>query len=99
MTTNESEPTAESRESSSHESSSHESPSESEVETLREELEATKERLHAVEKNLKWLAQHQAIETGKSVCPSCDSNGALTVRRSATGKKKVECRNCGDRFI
>ncbi|MGA9402325.1 hypothetical protein [Haladaptatus sp.] len=96
MTTNESESTTE---SSSRESSTAESTSKSEVETLREELEATKDRLRIVEQNVKWMAQHQAIETGKSVCPSCNSNGSLRVERTATGKKTVSCRNCGDRLI
>jgi hypothetical protein len=91
MTTNESESTTE--------SSPHEAALSSEVETLSEELEETRERLRIVEKNLKWMAQHQAVETGKSVCPSCNSNGALGVQRTATGKKKVECTNCGERLI
>ncbi|WP_423745048.1 hypothetical protein V5735_03195 (plasmid) [Haladaptatus sp. SPP-AMP-3] len=91
MTTNESEPTTE--------SSPHEAVPRSEVEALREELEATKERLRIAEKNLKWMAQHQAVETGKSVCPTCNSNGSLGVERTATGKKKVECTNCGERLI
>lgn len=91
MTTNESESTTE--------SSPRESSLQSEVNALREELEETKERLQRTEKNLKWMAQHQAVETGKSVCPSCDSNGSLTVERTATGKKKVECNNCGARLI
>lgn len=92
MTTNESDTTVESSANGSHDG-------ESEVEALREELEATQERLDTVERNLKWMAQHQAIETGKSVCPTCNSNGALVVERTATGKKKVECRNCGERLI
>ncbi|WP_458206260.1 hypothetical protein [Haladaptatus sp. NG-SE-30] len=72
---------------------------ESEIEALRDELEATKERLRAVERNLRWMAQQQAAETGKSICPQCNSGGALTVERTATGKKKVQCTNCGQRFI
>ncbi|WP_266076967.1 hypothetical protein [Haladaptatus caseinilyticus] len=70
----------------------------SQVEALRDELQATKERLHSAEKNLRWMAQHQASETGKSVCPECNSGGSLSVERTATGKKKVECRNCGKRL-
>ncbi len=100
MTTNESESTMESSpRESSHESSAEEPTPHPEIESLREELEATKERLETVEKNVKWMAQHQAVETGKSVCPSCNSNGALRVERTATGKKTVACRNCGERLI
>lgn len=91
MTTNKSESTTE--------SSPHEAALHSEVKRLREELEETRERLQTIEKNLKWMAQHQAVETGKSVCPSCNSNGSLGVERTATGKKKVECTNCGERLI
>ncbi len=71
----------------------------SQVETLRKELKTTKERLKTAERNLRWMAQHQAQETGRSVCPECSSGGALSVERTATGKKKVECTNCGARLI
>ncbi|WP_227354575.1 hypothetical protein [Haladaptatus salinisoli] len=99
MTVDDSETTTE---SSTDESTTDDRPAESdrsEIESLRDELEATKERLRDAEKNLRWMAQQQATETGKSVCPQCNSGGALTVERTATGKKKVECRKCGERLV
>lgn len=72
---------------------------ESRVDRLESELAATKDRLRATEKNLRWMAQRQASETGRSICPSCNAGGALTVERTATGKRKVECTNCGERFV
>ena len=71
----------------------------SEVERLESELDATKERLRAAEKNVRWMAQRQASETGRSICPRCNAGGALTVERTATGKQKVECSNCGERLV
>lgn len=71
----------------------------SQVEQLRSQLDETMERLRQAERNLRWMAQQQASETGKSVCPSCNSGGALGVERTATGKKKVECTNCGERLV
>lgn len=72
---------------------------ESQTRELRSELEETKEQLRKTEKNLRWMAQRQAIETGRSVCPYCNAGGALFVERTATGKKKVECGKCGERMV
>ncbi|WP_458188749.1 hypothetical protein [Haladaptatus sp. NG-WS-4] len=101
MTANESETTTESSagDPESPSDDAEEQSDEADIETLREELETTKERLRIAERNLRWIAQQQAAETGKSVCPQCNSGGALGVERTATGKKKVECTNCGERFI
>ncbi|WP_227376626.1 zinc-ribbon domain-containing protein [Haladaptatus halobius] len=99
MTADDSETTTE---SSTNDSTTDDAPAgsnKSEIESLRDELEVTKVRLRTAERNLRWMAQQQATETGKSVCPQCNSGGSLTVERTATGKKKVECRNCGERFV
>jgi hypothetical protein len=71
----------------------------SEVEQLRSQLAETTERLRQTERNLRWIAQQQASETGRSVCPSCNSGGSLGVERTAAGKKKVKCTKCGERLV
>jgi hypothetical protein len=72
---------------------------EQQVRALQDELTETKEELDEAKTNLRWMAQHQASETGKSVCPYCNAGGALYVERTATGKKKVECSKCGERMV
>ncbi|GAA0200699.1 zinc-ribbon domain-containing protein [Haladaptatus pallidirubidus] len=99
MTVNESETTTGTSDDQQTTNDSQADDLQSQVKALRDELETTKDRLHHAEKNLRWMAQHQASETGKSVCPECSSGGSLSVERTATGKKKVECTNCGTRFI
>ncbi|WP_049970723.1 DUF5320 domain-containing protein [Haladaptatus cibarius] len=99
MTANESETTTSTSDDQQTTDELREDDLQAQVKALRDELETTKNRLHHAEKNLRWMAQHQASETGKSVCPECSSGGSLSVERTATGKKKVECRNCGARLI
>ncbi|MFC7080988.1 hypothetical protein [Halorussus caseinilyticus] len=61
-------------------------------------VEALTERVQRLERLLAWMARQQAAETGTSVCPECDTGGALHVSRAPTGKKQVECTNCGERL-
>lgn len=56
------------------------------------------DRVEELERAVTWLARQQAAETGNSVCPACNTGGSLTVKRSPTGKKQVECRNCGEKL-
>ncbi|WP_137283310.1 hypothetical protein [Halorussus salinisoli] len=65
------------------------------LEPSEESVEALAERVERLEYLVAWMARQQAAETGKSVCPECDTGGALTVSRTPTGKKQVECTNCG----
>ncbi|UPV99284.1 hypothetical protein M0R88_12205 [Halorussus gelatinilyticus] len=66
------------------------------------ELEATvaalTDRVAQLERTVAWMARQQAAETGNSVCPECNTGGALEVSRSPTGKEQVKCRNCGEKM-
>ncbi len=66
------------------------------------ELEATvaalTDRVDRLERTVAWMARQQAAETGNSVCPECHTGGALRVSRSPTGKKQVQCKNCGEKI-
>lgn len=77
----------------------------SDVEQLSQRLDALEdavsgldERLADLERNVAWIARHQAAETGNGVCPNCNTGGALGVDRAPTGKKEVRCTSCGEQL-
>ncbi|UPV73255.1 zinc-ribbon domain-containing protein [Halorussus limi] len=82
--------------------SSAESPPETDDTDRAEELQATvaalTDRVAQLERAVTWMARQQAAETGNSVCPECNTGGALRVSRSPTGKKQVKCKNCGEKI-
>lgn len=68
------------------------------IEALEATVEALAEQVSQLERNLAWIARQQARETGNGVCPKCDTGGALRVERTPTGKKRVRCSRCDERF-
>ncbi|WP_135851716.1 zinc ribbon domain-containing protein [Halorussus salinus] len=68
------------------------------VEELRATVAALTDRVAQLERTVAWMARQQAAETGNSVCPECNTGGALRVSRSPTGKKQVQCKSCGEKI-
>lgn len=66
------------------------------LDALEATVETLTDRIPKLERAVAWMARQQAAETGNSVCPYCNTAGALTVSRTPAGKKQVECTNCGE---
>ncbi|WP_435179580.1 hypothetical protein [Halorussus sp. AFM4] len=67
-------------------------------ESVEDALAELTERVADLERTVAWIARQQAAETGNSACPACNTGGSLRVSRTPTGKKQVECRNCGEKL-
>lgn len=93
--TDESPPTDDAEESASTDAPIEES---ADAEELRATVAALTDRVAQLERAVAWMARQQAVETGNSVCPECHTGGSLRASRSPTGKKQVQCRNCGEKI-
>jgi hypothetical protein len=93
--TDESSPTDDAEESASTDALIEES---ADAEELRATVAALTDRVAQLERTVARMARQQAVETGNSVCPECHTGGSLRASRSPTGKKQVECRNCGEKI-